>query len=194
MPQAVDNRIYQKLLDAIEDTLIEVSKNPEHPLQQRFSLEVDKFVADLKENPQVIAHGEELKEDFLRDPGVQDFSASLWLDVKTSLLEKSADPDSSLRRPIQQGLIKLSRAIEEDEALQAKINQWVEEAAIHLVKEYGHEVGDFISHTISEWDAKATSRKIELHVGKDLQYIRINGTIVGGLVGLVLHTINVLLL
>ncbi len=194
MPQAVDNRIYQKLLDAIEDTLTEVNSNPKHPLQQRFSTEVDKFVIDLKENPQVIAHGEELKEDFLRDPGVQDFSASLWLDVKTSLLEKSAYPDSNLRRPIQQGIVKLSQAIEEDQALQLKINQWVEDAAMHLVNEYGHEAGDFISHTISEWDAKATSRKIELHVGKDLQYIRINGTLVGGLVGLVLHTINVLLL
>ena len=79
-----------------------------------------------------------------------------------------------------------------DDNLRAKINDWVEGAARYLVRAYGHEIGNMIAQTIDNWDAEATAQKIELQVGKDLQYIRINGTLVGGLVGLTIHTIAVL--
>jgi uncharacterized membrane-anchored protein YjiN (DUF445 family) len=133
------------------------------------------------------------KEEILQDALVRDFSTSLWDDIKTILVERSADPDLELRQSIQRGLVSFSQAVLEDPELIAKLNQWVESGARYIIEEYGYEVEHLIAQTIERWDAKATSRKIELYVGRDLQFIRINGTIVGGLVGLVIHMISLML-
>lgn len=193
LPQTVDNVIYQKIVDAVEKMLREVSSDPNHPLHADFDAVVSRFVEDLKHSPDVVAREEAFKEEFLQHPIVREFSASLWLDIKMSLIEHSAIPDSDLRKPIQQGIMHFGKAILDDEILLEKIDQWVQEGAVYLIKEYGDEVEHLISNTISKWDAEETSRKIELHVGKDLQFIRINGTIVGGLAGLVIHTFSLLL-
>ncbi|MBI4553473.1 MAG: DUF445 family protein, partial [Candidatus Latescibacteria bacterium] len=97
------------------------------------------------------------------------------------------------RLPIQQGIASFGQALLADEVLLDKIDRWVEEAALRLIQAYGHEVGQLISQTIRGWDAEAASRKIELQIGKDLQFIRINGTIVGGFAGLVIHIVSRLL-
>jgi uncharacterized membrane-anchored protein YjiN (DUF445 family) len=193
LPQTVDNAIYQKIVDAAQKMLQEVSSDPNHPLHADFDAVVSGFVEDLKHSPAVVAREETFKEEFLQHPVVREFSASLWLDIKTSLIEHSAIPDSDLRKPIQQGIMHFGEALLDDEILLEKIDQWVQEGAVYLIKEYGDEVEHLISNTISKWDAEETSRKIELHVGKDLQFIRINGTIVGGLAGLVIHTFSLLL-
>jgi uncharacterized membrane-anchored protein YjiN (DUF445 family) len=112
----------------------------------------------------------------------------LWADIKASLLRQSDPAETGLRPPIQQGLQQLAGAVLRDEAMQAKINGWIADGALFLVREYGYEAEQLITQTIQRWDAEATSHKIELHIGKDLQYIRINGTVVGGLAGLAIHT------
>lgn len=193
LPKNVDNLIYQKIVDANNRTLHEVSTNPNHPLRERFNQTITRFIDDLKHSPEVLAKEEAFKEDFLQNPVVQDFSTSLWHDIKTALLNVSSDPNSDVRKPIQEGIARFGKAILENEDLLKKIDRWVHEAALFLVEEYGHEVEQLIAQTISKWDAQETSRKIELQVGKDLQFIRINGTVVGGLVGLLIHTVSFLI-
>jgi uncharacterized membrane-anchored protein YjiN (DUF445 family) len=193
LPQTIDNIIYQKIVNAFEKALQEVNADPDHPLRKNFDEVVTRFIDDLKNSPDVLAKEEALKEELLQDPAVQEFSSSLWADIKTMLVDHSVKPDSNIRRPIQQGVMHFGQTVLNNEALLEKIDHWVHEGAVYLVTEYGHEVESLIAYTISRWDAEETSRRIELHVGKDLQFIRINGTLVGGLVGLIIHTVYFLL-
>lgn len=182
--------IYQKISRALERTLAEVSANPDHPLHGQFEALVDRFVADLKHSPEVMAREEALKEELLRHQVVREFSLALWSGWKRSLQRYRQGGPSSLREPIRQGLARLAEATLEDEALQDKLNRWVEDGALFLSAEYGYEVEQLIAQTIQRWDAQATSEKIELQIGRDLQFIRINGTVVGGLAGLVIYTFS----
>ena len=192
LPTAVDKAIYDRIIVALDNTLHEVNSDPDHPARDQFYEYLNRFIDDLKNSPDLIARGELLKEDFLEDPGVREFSSSLWVDIKASLLEFSNNPNSHFHDPIQQSVQKLGQTLREDNILQAKINDWIEGAVRYVVRAYGHEIGTMIAQTIDSWDADATAQKIELQVGKDLQYIRINGTLVGGLVGLAIHTVAVL--
>lgn len=193
LPKNVDNLIYQRIVAAFDNMLREVNDDPNHPLREKFSETVTTLIEDLKHSPDIVAKEESFKEELLQDPAVQAFSASLWADIKAKLIERGADPDSDIRRPIQRGLSRFSETILGNEALLEKIDHWVHEGAVYLVTEYGQEVEYLIIHTISRWDPEETARKIELNVGKDLQFIRINGTLVGGLVGLLIHTIAFLI-
>ena len=100
------------------------------------------------------------------------------------------DPNSDLRRRLDAGLVRAGRSLQEDPALQAKVDGWVERIVIYLADEYGHEIADLIATTVARWDGAEASRRIELQVGRDLQFIRINGTVVGGLAGLIIYTVG----
>lgn len=189
LPKTVDNKIYQKVIDATEKTLQEVRADPNHPIRENFDAALEQFVEDLKSSPEMLAKEETIKEELLQHSVVQEFSSSLWVDIKTSLIEHAADSNSNTRKSIQAGLVRFGQAILSDEVLLAKIDRWVQDSALYLIEKYGHEVELLIASTIKKWDAGAASRKIELQVGKDLQFIRINGTIVGGLAGLVIHAV-----
>jgi uncharacterized membrane-anchored protein YjiN (DUF445 family) len=102
----------------------------------------------------------------------------------------SADPDSDLRRRFVASTVRFGERLQRDPELSDKIDRWLERAVTYLVDNYRGEVAEIISSTVERWDARATSRRLELQVGRDLQFIRINGTIVGGLVGLVIHTMS----
>jgi uncharacterized membrane-anchored protein YjiN (DUF445 family) len=193
MPWQVDETIYQKIVGSIQRTLREVQSDPQHPLRDKFNDIVDRFVEDLRHSPDTLARGEALKEELLVDPVVREFSSSLWSDIKTMLLEHSDNPDSDFHQPIQRGVIRFGEALLNDQALLDKIDRWVEQAVLYFIEEYGHEVAQLITQTVSGWDAEATARKIEIQVGRDLQFIRINGTIVGGLVGLLIYCVSLLL-
>ena len=193
LPKNVDLAIYQKMANSLEETLQNVNADPNHPLYDHFNALINRFVADLQHSPAVRAKEAIWKEELLQDSLVQDFSASLWHDVKTALIERSTEPDVQLQQSIQQGLISFGEAVLADPELLNKLNAWFEGGVLYLIEQYGYEAEHLIAHTIRRWDAEGTSRKIELQVGKDLQFIRINGTLVGGLAGFVIHAISLLL-
>jgi uncharacterized membrane-anchored protein YjiN (DUF445 family) len=149
-------------------------------------------VADLKTSPELQAREKALKEELLQQPVVRDFSASLWADIKTSLIERGSGPDLELRKPMQQMLVKVGQTIQSDPVLFEKVDHWVTEVVLYLTKTYGYEVEHLIANTISKWDPEMITHKIEIEVGRDLQFIRINGTLIGGLAGLVIYTISFL--
>jgi uncharacterized membrane-anchored protein YjiN (DUF445 family) len=187
LPRSIDKEIYRRLVDGIETTLREVSQDPAHPVHQQFNTAVRQFIEDLRSNPEVIAKGEALKEELLQQPIVRDIAASLWVDLKAWLREQSAKPDSEIQQSIQRAIVQLGLLILRDTALAEKANQWIEQIALYVIREYGSEVAQLIEQTVRNWDAAATSQKIELQIGKDLQYIRINGTVVGGIAGLLIY-------
>ena len=135
-----------------------------------------------------------MKLELLDHPEVQAWLRSLWGEVKTSMLEAANDPSSDLRRRLVHGFETAGRRLGVDDELQAKVDGWIERLVLHVAEHYRGEVAELISSTVERWDSADTGRRIELQVGRDLQFIRINGTVVGGLAGLAIHTFSELVL
>ena len=196
VPGAVDSRVGDKIVSGVEKTLVAVAADPEHPLRQRYDEAVDRFVVSLRENPETIARFEQIKLDVLAHPGVADFSREVWGDVKERIAtyaERLADDAEKEPDQIERWLAGLGQKILADPALSAKVDGWIVEIVTYSVEQAREEVAKLISATVAAWDADATSRKIELQIGRDLQFIRIYGTIVGGLVGLILYSVGLLI-
>ncbi len=193
LPRSVDTHIAERLFGTIETTLDAVRADPNHPFHERFNTLLYSFIERLQHDPETIARGEALKDDLLANPIVRDFSASLWLDIKAALMAQSERPDSTLRRAIERGVQQFGELLQRDEALAGRIERLVERVVVYASQEYRHQFGHLIAQTVSRWDPDATSRKIELQIGRDLQFIRINGTLVGGLAGLVIYSVSLLL-
>ncbi len=193
VPTPIDEKIYQKIINGVEKTLEEVATNHEHPLRLRYNEAMLEFIEKLRTSPEMIERGEHLKEELLEHPVVRGYSASLWGDLKASVLRHAADPGSEFRQRIGHTVTRFAESMRGDPELLAKVDGWVEGAVLYFVEQYRGEVAELISSTVAAWDPEDTTRKIELQIGKDLQFIRINGTLVGGLVGLLLYALGRLL-
>ena len=190
VPGAVDDKITRRIVQALEATLKDVNENPEHPLRLRFDTAIDEFIVKLQASPEVILKAEKIKEEVLNAEAVQKLSGAIWRDAKTKLSRYADSPDEVNTEAIERGLRGLGQAIQSDPALMAKIDQWIVDAAIVVIERYQDEVGELIASTVKRWDPIATSRRIELAIGRDLQFIRINGTLVGGLAGMLLYLLG----
>ena len=190
VPEPIDDRLFRKFFDGVQGFIAEVRRDPDHELRHQLDVRVADLAVRLRTDPALIARGEELKDELLRHPEVQAWLDSLWRTTKESILAVADDPDSDLRRRLDAGLVRAGRALQEDPSLQAKVDGWVERVVSYLADEYGHEIADLIATTVARWDGAEASRRIELQVGRDLQFIRINGTVVGGLAGLIIYTMG----
>jgi uncharacterized membrane-anchored protein YjiN (DUF445 family) len=192
VPGLVENKLHDRIVTGVENTLAAVAADPEHPLRVRYDEAVQRFVESLRTSPEVIAKAESLKLELLEHPAVGDFSREVWGDVKgriTRYAERLADVEQAEPDAIERWVNGLGKTVLADPALTAKVDQWVLELVTYAVEQARGEVSALIATTVAQWDANATSRKIELQIGRDLQFIRINGTLVGGLVGLLLHAL-----
>jgi uncharacterized membrane-anchored protein YjiN (DUF445 family) len=190
IPPAVDRKIFEKIVEGIERTLEEVSKDPDHPLRHSFDDALYRFARNLRTSPEVIARAEQWKAEAIAHPAVREFATSLWSDAKATLQTHIDRPPSAEPQAVERGLVALGQAVLDDPELLEKVDHWITDGLVWAVDQYRGEVGQLIEQTIGGWDPDATSRKIELQIGRDLQYIRINGTLVGGLVGLLLHILS----
>jgi uncharacterized membrane-anchored protein YjiN (DUF445 family) len=189
VPKLVDDRIHQKVLGGIERTLYEVGDDPDHQLRRQFDDLLAEWIEQLQSSPEVIARAEAIKQQVLDPETSGRLAASLWEELK-AILGRQPRSDDSAPGAVARGLAALGVAALNDEALLEKIDGWVIGAVLRVVEQHRHEVGQLIAQTVSSWDPEETSRRIELLVGRDLQFIRINGTLVGGLVGLLLYTLT----
>jgi len=190
VPEAIDDRVFVKLTTAVRRFVEEVGGEPDHQVRRHFDERALDLVERLRESPELEARGEELKAQLLAHPSVRAWTSTLWQDLKAALVESAADPDSELRARLEDGVVRLGETLQTDPELQAKVDAWVERTVLYLLEQYRDEVADLISGTVERWDANDASRRIELQVGRDLQFIRINGTVVGGLVGVVIHALT----
>jgi uncharacterized membrane-anchored protein YjiN (DUF445 family) len=190
VPDAVDDRVFDKLYSSLNNFLGDVAADPDHAVRRQMDERIRLLVDELRDSPEMAARGEELKAQLLDNPAVRQWSGRLWGELKVSLVGAAADPESELRRRLVDGIVRLGDTIQTDPELRAKIDGWVERTVDYLVQQYGHEVADLISSTVEKWDADDASRRIELQVGRDLQFIRINGTVVGGLAGVVIYAVG----
>jgi uncharacterized membrane-anchored protein YjiN (DUF445 family) len=188
VPEMVDDKIHRKVLGGIERTLFEVAADPDHPLRHQFDELLSEWMVQLQESPEVIARAEAIKEQVLDPETSGRLAASLWKEVKEALGRQNQIGEGGGMEPVARGLSALARAARDDESLLEKIDGWVIGAVLRVVEQHRHEAGQLIAQTVSAWDPEETSRRIELLVGRDLQYVRINGTLVGGLVGLLIYS------
>jgi uncharacterized membrane-anchored protein YjiN (DUF445 family) len=138
----------------------------------------------------VILKAEQIKNDVLNAEAVRGFSAAIWADIKAAIARHAEDPDGFKPEAIQRGLTAFGEAILRDPVLMEKVDAWLIEGVVAVVERYQSEVGELIATTVKRWDPAATSRRIELAIGRDLQFIRINGTLVGGLAGMALYVLQ----
>jgi uncharacterized membrane-anchored protein YjiN (DUF445 family) len=152
------------------------------------------FADDLRTDPEMIERAEAIKLQVLAHPEVQILVGSAWGTAKKMLLGAAEDPSSELRRRVRDALIALGGRLTEDAELRSKVDNWFQGVATYVVANYRGEITTLITDTVERWDAEETARKVELQVGRDLQFIRINGAVVGALAGLAIHTVSQLLL
>lgn len=190
VPGAIDEKIFEKVVSGIERTLSEIRDQSDHPLRLRFDAALRRFIDDLHNSPDVMARAEQLKEELLSAEAVRHFSSSIWADTKAALVRRAERAEATDVDTIANALARLGQAILDDPALLERVDGWLRNGVLALVERYQSEVGDLIAYTVRGWDPTATSRRIELAIGRDLQFIRINGTLVGGLVGLILYAIT----
>ncbi|MGZ8392224.1 MAG: DUF445 domain-containing protein [Gemmatimonadales bacterium] len=190
VPEMVDERIHRKVLGGIERTLIEVGADPHHPLRRQFDELLTEWMVQLQESPEVIARAEAIKQQILDPETSGRLAASLWGEVKEALGRSGASGEGAAIDAVARGLSALANAALEDNTLLEKVDGWVIGAVLRVVEQHRPEVGQLIAQTVSAWDPEETSRRIELLVGRDLQYVRINGTLVGGLVGLIIYSVS----
>jgi uncharacterized membrane-anchored protein YjiN (DUF445 family) len=189
LPNAVEDRIFDRLFDGVGQLLTDVNNDPEHELRKEFDRWLADFADRLEHSPELRARGEELKRELLDHPELRRWSSSLWTDLKTTLREQAADPSSELRSRMADALVAAGQRLRDDPALSAKATELIEAGARYVAEHFHDEIAGLVSGTISRWDGEETARRLELLLGPDLQFIRINGTVVGGLAGLVIHAV-----
>ena len=193
IPESIDDRLFAKIYGAVHSFLADVGTDSNHEVRRSIDARVVGFADRLRSDPELLAKGEELKTELLAHPDVRAWLGSVWGELKRNTVDALDNPRSELRQRLDQSLVTLGRRLATEAELQAKVDDWVMRAAGHVVDHYRGEVADLIAGTVAKWDGKATGERMELQVGRDLQFIRINGTIVGGLAGLVIYTVSQLL-
>jgi uncharacterized membrane-anchored protein YjiN (DUF445 family) len=190
IPGAVEDRIFDRLVDGVRRAVQEVVDDPDHELRQDFDRRVRQFADELRTSPEMFVRGEQLKRELLTQPQVTKWSSALWADLKQQLRVQAADPDSELRRRLAEAVQGFGVRLKEEPALRARLQGGIETGVRYVAEHFHGEIGAIVSSTINRWDAGETSRRLELLLGPDLQFIRINGTVVGGLAGLAIYTLT----
>jgi uncharacterized membrane-anchored protein YjiN (DUF445 family) len=190
IPEPIDDRIFTKIFSGVRHFLADVRVQPDHEVRRSIDARLATFAERLRSDPELLAKGEELKRELLDHPDVRAWLGSLWGELKRTTLHATMHPDSELRQRIDAALVALGERLARDAELQAKIDDWVVSTAGYVVDHYRGEAANLISSTVAKWDGKATSQRMELQVGRDLQFIRINGTLVGGFAGLLIYAVS----
>jgi len=185
----VGDRIHRELVDFTD----KVRRNPDHELRRSATRFLFEFAGDLQNDAVTIQKAENVKEQIMARDEVARAAETAWSAAKRIILESVDDPSSTLRARIADTVVRFGESLRDDVEMRDKVDNWIVRGANHLVSEYGAEITTIITDTIERWDAEEASRRIELHVGRDLQFIRINGTVVGSLAGLVIYTVAQLL-
>ncbi|MGC4111093.1 MAG: DUF445 domain-containing protein [Nocardioides sp.] len=192
-PDRLNHAVTRRVTGELVTWLAEIRADPGHRARQAVDSLLTQLADDLRHDPQTQERTERLKERLLDQPQVVESGVALWNALRRALQSSLSDPDGAVRDRLARELTAFGTRLRDDGGLRGRIDGAAADAAVFAVERYGAELTAVITHTVERWDGREASRRIELHVGRDLQFIRINGTIVGGLVGLVIHAVTVVL-
>ncbi|MEZ5265125.1 MAG: DUF445 family protein [Acidimicrobiales bacterium] len=193
VPEPIDDRIFTKLYNGMRGFLVEVSRNDNHALRHHLDRKLAEFIERLQTDPAMAAKADQWREELLAHPAVRQWIGSIWGELKRGLVAQSVDPGSELRLRLERATAQAGEKLLADATLQDKIDGWLEGVVRYVIDAEGHQVAELIATTVERWDPIEASQRIEVQVGRDLQFIRINGTVVGGLAGLAIHAAGQLL-
>jgi len=189
VPDAVYRRVFDRLYHRLRQRLAAMAADPRDPTRRQFDAWIAGLPDRLETSPELRERGERLKRDVLGSAGLRDWSSTLWQKAKEALRAQAADPESELRRRLADLLVAVGERLGSEPRLADGLERMVESGARALADQFHDELAGLVTGTIQRWDAAETSNQLELLLGHDLQYIRINGTVVGAGVGLALHAI-----
>ena len=181
----VDDKAYREVLAFVASA----RGDRQHPVRRALDEYLGEVMHDLQYEPVMIARVEKLKAEVLDNARLREIAGDTWEAIKVSLTDALDDPTSALRMGIRSTLNDVGGRLLADAALGSRINRWIADTASYIVANYRHEIAGVITETVERWPAEETATKIELQVGRDLQFIRINGTVVGALAGLTIFTL-----
>jgi len=183
----LDERLAKSVLDGLYRMLAELLIDPAHPLRLKVEESLQKLAHDLIHDPQMRERVERTKRDLLANPAVGDWWMGVWERLRTALIEGARNGETG---HLGEALAELGRALREDPALQYQLNRFARRTLVGIASRYGGEIVRLVSETVRRWNPETVSGRIEGAVGRDLQFIRINGTLVGGLVGVAIHALT----
>ncbi|WP_414629005.1 DUF445 domain-containing protein [Streptomyces prasinus] len=189
-PRFVDRKIGDRVYKELLRFVTEMRDMPAHPARGALDRFLTDFASDLQSDTETRARIERLKSEILGRDEVQDLIASVWTAVRAMIVSAAEDERSELRLRVRASLLSLGARMSADARLQGKVDGWLESAAVYVVTTYRGEITSLITDTVAGWDAEHTTKKIEANIGRDLQFIRINGTVVGSLAGLLIYTVS----
>jgi uncharacterized membrane-anchored protein YjiN (DUF445 family) len=189
IPKSVDERFFVRLMEEVHKVLEEMTAE-DSEWRGHFQQALEDWVVRLRSSPESEQKIAAIIKDTLAHPLLRDYIDQVWQDVRQRILRDAEAEDSKAAALIEQGLRAFADALMQDQAVRTKLNAWIAAFATQAVVAQRHTIADLVRRVIEQWDAETVSRKFELYVGKDLQYIRINGTLVGGTVGLLLHVLT----
>jgi len=186
----LDERLANSVLDGLYKLLAEMHVDPEHPVRAKVEEGLANLARDLQHDPALRAKVETMKNDLLANPAVGDWWLGVWERLRRSLIDMLRNPDRAMGGQLGSSLAELGETLRSDPALQLQVNRFARRTLVGVVTRYGDQIVSLVSSTVKGWDASTITLRIERAVGRDLQFIRINGTLVGGLVGLALHILT----
>jgi uncharacterized membrane-anchored protein YjiN (DUF445 family) len=188
----LDDRLANSVLDGLYRLLAEVLVDPEHPLRRKIEEGLEQLAGDLQHDEAMRARVEGMKRDLLANPALGAWWTGVWERMRLALIASARAPNGAISGPFTSMVGELGAALREDPGLQRQVNRFARRTAVGIATRYGGQIVQLVSETVKRWDARTVTGRIENAVGRDLQFIRINGTLVGGLVGVLLHLLNAL--
>ena len=186
----LDGRISNSVLDGLYRLLAEVLVDPDHPLRYKIEEGLETLARDLQHDEQTRERVEALKREMLENPAIAEWWMGVWERIRQSLIRRARDPESALGGELRTSLAELGQALKADPRLQSQVNRFARRTAVGVSSRYGDQIVQLVSETVKRWDARTITDRVEGAVGRDLQFIRINGTLVGGLVGMTIHFVD----
>jgi len=187
----LDEKLAEAIIDGLRKLTIDMAIDPDHPLRAKAEEGLASLAWDMQHDPETREKVEGWKNEIIANKAVTDWLGGLWENSRAALLRAARDPDAALAGRFGETLKQLGETLETDPRLKAAINQFARRVAVGAAATYGNGIVTLVSETVKGWDARTITGRLENAVGRDLQYIRINGTLVGGLVGLLIHTVEV---
>ncbi|WP_405498723.1 DUF445 domain-containing protein [Nocardia sp. NBC_00511] len=192
-PKFVNTLLAERIYRELVEFTWKLRTQPDHEVRLAANQFLEDFAHDLQFDENMIEKAEKIKTELMGRHEITGMAQATWRAAKRMILESADDPNSTLRRKVSENVQQLGERLSADPELRGKVDAWLERGVRYLVTNYGAEVATLVSDTVARWDADEASRKIELAAGKDLQFIRINGTVVGSLAGLVIYAVSHLL-
>ena len=188
----LDERLANSVLDGLYKLLAEVLVDPDHPLRSKIEEGLQDLAHGLREDPDMRERIERMKQELLENPAIGDWWQGVWERLRANLIESIGSSNGSTGHDyIGETLGELGAALRDDERLQRQVNRFARRTAVGVATRYGDQIVRLVSETVKRWDAQTITDRVESAVGRDLQFIRINGTLVGGLVGMTIHTLDI---